>query len=152
MAIDYGAIRDALISVAQASGHFDDVNGHEPKSAPGSGLYCHVFASSLSPVRAGGLNSTSVRLVWNMQVRCSMKREPEDSIDIDCAEAAHALLADLSGDFDMDVTGVRCIDLLGAFGEPLGWMAGYIEQDSVIYRIFDVQVPVIVNDALSQGA
>lgn len=152
MAIDYVAIRDALVSVAQSAGHFDAVNSHEPKVSPGSGLYCHVFANGLTPIRAGGLNTTSARLTWIMQVRCSMKREPMDDVDTDCAVAAHTLLAGLSENFGMDIVGVRNIDLLGAHGEALGWRAGYINQDSLIFRVYDVTVPVIVNDAFSQVA
>lgn len=152
MAIDYAAIRDALVSVAQASGYFDAVNAHEPKSAPGTGLYCHVFTAGLTPIRAGGLNSTTVRLQWTMQVRCSMTREPEDGIDVDCAQAADALLADLSGNFNLEISGVRHVDLLGAYGDPLMWVAGYVEQDSVVYRVYDVQVPIIVDSAFSQAA
>lgn len=150
MAILYADIRDALVSVAQAAGYFDMVNSHEPKAAPGSGLYCHVFTESLTPIRSGGLNSTTVRLVWNMQVRCNMKREPMDDIDIDCAQAADALLAGITGNFSLDITGVRQVDLLGAYGDPLGWEAGYIDQDSVLYRAYNVRVPVIVDDAFSQ--
>lgn len=152
MTIPYSDIRDALVSLGQSGGFYDSVNSHEPRSAPGSGLSLHVFTDSLIPIRAGGLNSTSVRLAWNMQTRCNMTREPMDDIDLDCAKAADWLLAELSGDFDLDITGVRHVDLLGAYGDPLGWTAGYIDQDSVLYRAYNLLVPVIIDNAFSQGA
>jgi hypothetical protein len=46
---------------------------------------------------------------------------------------------------------VKCVDLLGMAGTPLGAEAGYMQQDSVWFRIADITVPVIVNDAFAQS-
>lgn len=150
MTVDYGAIRDALVSLAQSTGDFDAVQGHEPKNAPGIGLFASVRSASVTAIRAGGLNSTSVRLAWVIEVRCNMTREPQDSIDIDCLAAVDRICAEINGDFDLDIEGVRNIDVLGAYGDPLMVEAGYVEHDSTMYRIFDITVPVIVNDAWTQ--
>lgn len=152
MSIDYRAIRDALVSVAQASGRFDGVNSHEPKRAPGTGLWCFVFRQAVTPVRSGGLNRTTVRLAWTMQVRCDMLREPQDDIDIDVSEASDILLSELSSNFTLDIQGVRMVDLLGAYGDPLGAQDGYLLQDDVLYRISNITVPLIINNAFTQAA
>lgn len=159
MAVDYRAIRDALASVAQATGYFDQVVTHEPKSAPGKGLVCCIFAGGIAPSLSSGLSGTSAVLRFSAQVRCSMLREPQDDIDLDILEAVDTLAAALSGDFDLDVTGVRGIDLLGSMGSPsagtgagLAAEFGYIDQDGHMYRVAELNIPIIINDVWAQGA
>lgn len=152
MTVDYQAIQDALVSVAQRTGQFEAVAGHEPKSAPGKGLTCFVFYAGKRAIGRGGLNSTSVRLNWSMQVRCSMTREPQSAIDVDMLAAVDAIEAGLSDNYTLDVSGVRGVDVLGAEGDPLGDDAGYINHDNHLYRVMTVNVGVIVNDAWSQDA
>jgi hypothetical protein len=153
MAIDYRAITDELASVAQRTGLFDTVNKHEPKSAPGKGLHCSVFYMGKRPSLRSGLRSTSVVARWMIQVECSMKREPEDDIDIDLTEAADAILSALHGGYKLDVAGVRGIDLLGSDGnEGVVDEAGYIPREQgLMYRVIGITVPVIINDAFDQA-
>lgn len=151
MAVDYRGIRDALASVAAATGHFERVIGHEPKNAPGKGLTCAIWYAGKRPT-ASGLRSTSVAMRWTVQARCSMTREPLDDIDIDLLAAVDAVCAALSGNFDLGVAGVRSLDLLGAAGDAMGDEAGYLNQDGHLFRVVDLTVPVIVNDVWTQGA
>jgi len=63
MALDIRTILDAVESHALASGFFQAVNGHEPKSAPQNGLTAAVWVEQIGPARGGaGLSSTSARL------------------------------------------------------------------------------------------
>ena len=145
-------ILDSIVSHALASGHFERVNGHEPKSAPGNGLTAAVWAQDIGPVPAGsGLQATSGLLVFNVRLYTPMISEPQDAIDPALMAAVHALFTAYSGDFDLGGN-VRCIDLLGQAGTPLSARAGYLEQDKKIYRVFTITLPVIVNDAWEQVA
>ncbi len=61
--MDIAGILDGVISHALATGLFDGgVNGHEPKSSPGNGLTCAVWAQRVAPVAlASGRTTRSTR-------------------------------------------------------------------------------------------
>lgn len=152
MAIDYQAITDELVSVAQRTGLFDSVNAHEPKNAPGKGVHCNVLYMGKRPTLRSGLRKTSVVARWAIQCEVDMLREPQDDIDIDICLAADAIWSALTGNFTLDVAGVRSIDLLGSDGDAMTDEAGYITRDNNMkYRVVVITVPVIINDAFTQA-
>lgn len=148
-------ILDKLVSHVQTLGYFDRVQMHEPKSAPGrgaTGLTCAIFLSGLAPAAiASGLAATSARLEMTARIFKPFLSVPEDLIDINMAMATCAIMGGLSGDFDLGGT-VRNVDLLGANGAPLGARAGYQTIDGTTFRIMDVVIPMIINDAFPQAA
>jgi hypothetical protein len=152
MALDIRTILDAVESHALASGFFSAVNGHEPKSAPQSGLTCAVWVEQIGPARgSSGLDSTSARLALNVRLYTPMVSEPEDAIDPDMMTALDALMAAYSGDFELDGL-VRQVDLLGAYGDPLSARAGYLTTSGNEYRVLTITLPLIVNDLWEQVA
>ncbi|MFD5814414.1 hypothetical protein [Streptomyces sp. NPDC127038] len=152
MSLDIRTILDAVESHALSSGFFSAVNGHEPKSAPQSGITCAVWVEQIGPARGGsGLDSTSARLALNVRLYTSMVSEPEDAIDPDMMTALDALMAAYSGDFELDGL-VRQVDLLGHYGDPLGARAGYLTTSGAEYRVLTITLPLIVNDLWSQSA
>jgi hypothetical protein len=143
---------NAIVSKVLQLGMFDKVNTHEPKSAPGKGLTCSIRLWSIGPARGqSGLAATSPRVEWVARIQENMLREPVDDIDSNMAMATDAIMEALSAGFQLDGT-VRNVDLLGTYGEPLRAQAGYMEQDKVMFRIIDIFIPYLVNDAWSQGA
>lgn len=151
MTLGAAGIMAAVVSHAKATGKFERVIGHEPKSAPGNGLTCAVWAQPITPVpAASGLASTTVRLELAVRTYLNMLSEPQDDIDIRSLDAADALLAAYHGDFELGGQ-VRNIDLLGAHGDPLRVTPGYIELDSKLFRAFDITLPLIINDLWSQA-
>lgn len=149
--LDYQSIVDQIVSDALASGLFESVNAHEPKSSPGHGLTCAVWLQRMDPIRASGLNSTSGRLEIRVRLYTSMLAEPQDMIDPYLAEAAQVLLTRYTGNFELDIANCRGIDLLGAYGVPMSYLAGYINQDSKLLRIVDITMPIILNDLWDQA-
>lgn len=147
--MDSQAIIDAIVSHAAALGRFERVNAHEPKSPPGSGLSCAVWVDRIAPVASSGLAATSALVVVNVRVYTNMLTEPADAIDPALMQAVDALLAALSSDLDLGGQ-VRCVDLIGQTGTALSAQAGYLTQDSRLYRVMTVTVPLIVNDAWTQ--
>lgn len=145
------SVIDAVTSHASASGYFDAVQNHEPKSAPGTGLTYAVFVSALASIRSSGLDATSARLELTGRIYKPFLSEPEDLIDPTLVEATDALMTAYSGDFELGGL-ARHIDLLGQHGEGLGGRAGYQKIDSAMFRVFDIVIPVIVNDVWSQSA
>lgn len=153
MAIPYREITEELISVAQRTGLYETVNGFEPKNALGSGLHCSVFYMGKRPTQRSGLGSTSVVARWVIQSEMDMKHEPEGEIDILLCEANDAIWAALHGNFKLDITGVRGLDLLGSDGDPMTDESGYVPRESggKMYRVIGTIVPVIINDAFDQA-
>ncbi len=145
------AIRDALISHALSLHLFAQVEGHEPKAAPPNGLHGALWLDEIAPARGrSGQASTSMRLAWSFRIVVNMTREPQDDIDLQVLVAAAALMSAYSGDFELGGEAAS-IDLLGAHGAPLAAKAGYLNQDSVMFRVMVITIPIIVNDVLTQA-
>jgi len=142
--MDMLGLLNKMESHAAATGHFDRVNTFEPKSAPGSGVTCAIWADRIRPAKSG-LSATSVRINWTIRIYTSMTSEPADSIDPNLLSAVDVLMEAYTGNFTLDGT-IRSVDLLGIEGEPMEAKAGYIEQDRKLFRVVDINLPVIVND------
>lgn len=144
------ALVDAVVSHALASGWFEAVNRHEPKSSPGNGLTAAVWVQHIVPLPAqSGLISTSGRLLLQVRLYSNMLATPEDQIDPDLVKACDALLTAYSADFTLDGL-VNSVDLLGRHGVPLSAQSGYLENSRGWYRILDLDVPLIIDDLWSQ--
>jgi len=155
--LETGPINDALVSHAQRLGIFDSVNGHEPRSAPGTGLSWALWIQTVRPFAPrSGLAATSLALIYSSRLQIAI---PKDTVSLDAmdphlSDAAIAMLASLSADFELDGLLDGNIDLMGATGVQfgLGAEAGYIEQDGTLYRVMTLTIPIIVNDVLLQAA
>ena len=155
MAFDAAAVK-SLFDHAQSAllklGVFETVNTHEPLSAPGNGVRAAMWVDSITPQgRASGLAATSG--VVTLLVRCYANAlQPEqDAIDPNMLTATTTVLGAFSGSFTLGGT-VRNIDLLGSYGRALGAQAGYQTQDSKLFRIMTITLPVVVDDLWTQEA
>jgi hypothetical protein len=152
MSLDLQAIVDGATSHALALGWFDNVNGHEPRSAPGHGLTAGVWLDQITAVAArSGLASTSARVVLTVRVYSPMLAEPTDEIDPHMTSAVDALMRAYAGDFTLGDT-IANVDLLGAHGEPLSGRAGYLRfpGSDAEFRIFTITLPMIIDDLWDQ--
>jgi hypothetical protein len=153
MTLNLNTYRDVLTSHAQATGLFGQVLGHEPISAPGSGLTAAFWVSRIGPVPAGsGLKATTGRLELMATLLEPADTEPADGVDVDVVGAADALLAAYSGDFELGGN-VRMVDLLGAYGTALSAVFGYTRfAGGTTYRAATLTIPLIINDVWGQVA
>lgn len=152
MALDVTGYLNAIVSHALASGLFERVNQHEPKNAPGNGLTAAIWADRVEPYAlASGLAATSVKVTFNVRAYSKMLQEPQDSIDPNIVAAVDTLMNAYSGDFTLGGL-VRNVDLLGQAGPGLFAQAGYIQQDSKMFRVVTISLTVVVNDVWSQAA
>lgn len=144
------AVYDALLTVPQASGFFDTVNGHEPKNAPGVGLSAGLWLDSVgpNPERSGGA-TVSLVCGFNLRLYTSMFAEPADAIDPNLMIAGCAMMAAYAGGFDIPGADAF-IDLLGMAGAGLHGQAGYIDLSGRLHRVFTLEIPVIVDDAFAE--
>jgi len=139
---------DRVASTAAASGYFDAVLRHEPKSAPTGELTFSTWIGEIQPIaEQSGLDVTSCRLSMFGRVWMNMLHEPQDEIDTRVAQAASHMIAQLTGNLGIDGA---YLDLLGAHGDPLGAPLGYIEADRTMFRVADITIPFICPDVFDQ--
>ncbi len=144
---------DKVVSYALSSGRFDNVNQHEPKVSPGTGVLCSVWMQLIKPLRTSGMNATSGLLVLQARIYMNFRSEPYDMIDPNVMSAVCDVMSALSSDFNFGgAANVRAIDLLGSSGTSLSAQAGYIEIDRVMFRVMTIVIPIIINDMFIQAA
>jgi hypothetical protein len=145
------ALIDAVVSHALASGNFENVNQHEPKSSPGHGITAAVWVQHIVPLpQQSGLNATAGRILFQVRLYSNMLAKEEDQIDPNLIKACDDLMEAYSGDFTLDGL-VNSIDLLGRHGVPLSAQSGYMQVERGWYRILDIDVPLILDDIWSQN-
>ena len=151
MAIRSLDLIERIASHAMATGYFDRVNQHEPKSKPGRGLTCAIWVDRIEPARSrSGLTSTDARVVFIVRVYTNMLQQPQDAIDPNVMEAVDILFEAYTGDFQLGDDS-RFIDVLGMTqGHALDSQSGYINIDNMTYRVMTISVPVIVTGAWPQ--
>lgn len=150
MSLETLAILEAAESHAVASGHFERVNRHEPKNAPGHGLSAAIWVQRLQPVAlASGLAATSVLLTVNVRLYTPMIAEPQDAIDPHLVAALDGLMGAYSTDFTLDGL-VRNVDLLGQHGEGLSAQASYQTVGQTMFRVMTITLPLVISDVWTQ--
>lgn len=150
MSIDLRAIMTTTQSWASRLGLLEQMLLHEPDNAPGPGIAGSLILGPCTPAPArSGLASTSVRLELTLRLYLSTQYEPKDDIDILLFQAADGLMAALSADFDLGSL-VSNVDLLGAHGAPMSSRPGYLPHDEILFRVTDINIPLIINDAWNQ--
>lgn len=154
MSLDAAAISALFAQVqshAASLGLFEEVNTHEPKNAPGNGLWCSIWVQHIVPLAgASGLAATSGRVLFQARIGSSMLQEPQDGIDPNILTSVAILMAEYSGNFTLGGQ-VRNVDLLGQFGVSLSSQAGYLPIGQNMFRVMDVMVPLIINDIFNQA-
>lgn len=150
---DPNGITSALTSLAQQTGNYVAVAGHEPASLPAAGMSAAVWVQGIQPVkRISGLSETAARIEYRMRIYMPMITGDMDSIDPQMTAAAVEMIGLLSANFTLGGDAFA-VDLLGlSGGAPLGAKADYYKQGDSFYRIYDITIPVIADDVWTQGA
>lgn len=151
MALDIDDILNVIVTHAQNSGWFAYVNTHESKQSGTNGLTAGVWVERIDPIKSSGLNSASVRLELEMRIYNSTMAEPYDNIDSNLTKAVDALFTAYIGDFEVGGE-ARHIDIFGAYGQGLGVRVGFMNMDGREFRVFQIRIPVILNDIWSESA
>ncbi len=149
--MDVSGILAACVSHAETLGVFETpVNTHEPRSRPTAGMTCAMWVQTIKPLpAASGLNSTTGYVTLMVRLYSSALQQPYDAIDPALMTALDALFTGYSGAFTLGGK-VRNVDLLGEHGTALSGQAGYLTQDGEQFRIFDITLPLVVNDLWPQ--
>lgn len=151
MALDIDGILNAVITHAQSTGWFQNVFAHESKQSNTNGLTAGVWIERIDPVKSSGLASASVRLELEMRVFANTAAEPYDDIDTNLTKAVDALFTAYISDLDLGGE-ARHIDVFGAHGQGLGVRVGYINMMGRELRVFQIRLPIIINDVWDEAA
>jgi hypothetical protein len=150
------AIYQAVLSQAQASGNFDASTDHDSLNPPGQGASASLIVQSLEPIgRASGLASTSGRLEFVLRIEMPREAQPSGQSEKTLICAVVAFMAACTAGFELPAVPegiVRCIDLLGMYGEPLKAVFGWFDHSEGRYRGAEITVPIILNDIFVQSA
>lgn len=150
MSINITAILTAVESHAMGLGQFERVNKHEVANAPGAGITVEIWVQRIGPVRSSGLASTSALLLLNVRLRMPALL-PDDYIDPAMTTACSDLMGAYSGEFELGGL-VRDVDLFGENGTPLQAVAGWLPQDGSLFRVYTVDLPLVINDIWNQAS
>jgi hypothetical protein len=148
--ININQIQDLIVSHAMSTGYFQYVNEYESKQAGTNGITAGIWIERLTPIKSSGLSNTSVRLELQMRIYASTYTEPYDDIDANLLIATDAFFTDLIGDFQLGGE-ARHIDIFGAHGRPLEADVGWMNLDGKEFRVFQIRIPVIIDDIWSQS-
>jgi hypothetical protein len=151
VALDTRNILGNLASLAMATGHFDAVLGYVSKQSATNGITAAIYIEDMRAIRTSGLASTSVRMELEMQVYSSTYQEPYDDIDTNLALAVDAMFTALIGDFDLG-SEARNVDIFGAWGQPLRVRSGMMNLDGKEFRVFQILIPIVIDDVWDQVA
>lgn len=149
-------VTNKMVSTAMETGYFTHVQSHEPTSAQATtDLFAACWMQLLRPVAAAsGLNNTSGLLMYNLRMYMRQMGEegtPQDYIDPQMVRATARLMLLYSSRFTLSGL-IRNVDLLGAHGEPLAAVAGYLTLGTVKYRVMTITIPMVINDLFTQAA
>ncbi len=153
MGLNLVPAQDRIRSLISGTALFDsvtlgEIKGPPPKGAKGIAVW--LYLDYIGPaVDQSGLTSTTGRIVFVARLLTPMIQKPEDKIDTNIGMAAAKVIEVLSGDFELGGS-ARCVDLLGATGNPMFAQGGYLDLAGAMYRMFDVMIPVIINDIWDQ--
>lgn len=152
MALATAAIVDELDSLCAATGYFKQTITFEPKRAPDAEMAAATWFERYRPSFTGsGLQGTTAVLHFNTRLYTNMLQEPPGAIDPSLMVALDTVLTSIHADLTLGGN-VRNIDVFGENGQPLEAVSGYLDIDGTMFRIVDIKIPCIVNDAHTQTA
>ncbi len=111
-----------------------------------------MWTQDLRPIPAvSGLAETAAKLDVTIQLAKRKDTPPLDLVDPQMVEALDALMAAYTGDFTLGGL-VSWVDLLGAHGQPLQADAGFLTEDETLYRIYRINLPLVIAAMWTQAA
>ena len=146
----------ALQSHIASTGYVNDAAIGEPTSPPIDALdkvHAAVYMASASVVELTLSTTTEVHVAIVRLYKRAAFTDGDDSADVEqeMAMAVSEITSNFIGEFDLGST-IRAIDVGGTYGSSLTATWGYVNLSQVIFRIVDIQVPIIVDGSATQAA
>ena len=141
---DIKPVIQAIESFVAQNGYQGKVGVGEPKSPPAEEIAAAVFLRSLSVIDAT-LTTLDGHAMVTIRLYRDMLAEPTEDNEYKLAAAAFQLLADVAAGFTLSGL-VRHVDFAGAGGNTLVVQFGYTDIGGRLFRIADIDMPMIIND------
>lgn len=155
MAFNIKSTLSAIASHISRSGYASDVQIGEPVSPPeiNDKVFAAIFMNAASVVELTlgttiELHTVTVRL---MKRAAFAQGDDASAVEEELALVVSQVSSNLIGEFDLGGT-IRAIDVGGQYGTGVSAAWGYTNISSVIFRVVDITVPLIVDDSATQAA
>ena len=144
---------DAILSFIKADGLFPNAQIGEFKTPPQGDA--EGLAAAIWMVKAGvaelTLATTIEQHVVNVRVYRNAMAEPTADTEEKLADAHDRIMVDLLGDSDLGGS-IRAIDSGGIYGAKLEATWGYVDVGGTMFRVFDLAIPMIIDDSATVAA
>lgn len=139
-------LMSAVKSVPASLGSFrSSVLFHEPKAAPTSLPVLALWAGPIEPIGAvSGLSEVSGRLSVMGRIYAANAMNIDDKAEELLLKLTSDLLGAFAGAFTLGGSAMF-MDLLGAYGQKLSAVPGYLAHDSSFFRVCECTFPVIID-------
>ena len=147
MAFDIKNTLHAVETYVQNLGLFSTVQIGEPKQAVGQGLHAAIYMQSVSVIMIYVGGETRESHIVQLRVYKDMLAEntdPQNNLESELASVVSKLMENLLGDTDLE-SSIMSIDAGGMDGGAMTATYGYLSLGGVMYRVVDINIPLIVN-------
>lgn len=147
MAFDIKNTLHAVETYVQNLGLFSTVQIGEPKQAVGQGLHAAIYMQSVSIIMIYVGGETRESHIVQLRVYKDMLAEntdPQNNLESELASVVSKLMENLLGDTDLE-SSIMSIDAGGMDGGSMTATYGYLTLGGVMYRVVDINIPLIVN-------
>ena len=147
MAFDIKNTLHAVETYVQNLGLFSTVQIGEPKQAVGQGLHAAIYMQSVSIIMIYVGGETRESHIVQLRVYKDMLAEntdPQNNLESELASVVSKLMENLLGDTDLE-SSIMSIDAGGMDGGSMTATDGYLTLGGVMYRVVDINIPLIVN-------
>ena len=147
MAFDIKNTLHAVETYVQNLGLFSTVQIGEPKQAVGQGLHAAIYMQSLSIIMIYLGGETRESHIVQLRVYKDMLAEntdPQNNLESELASVVSKWMENLLGDTDLESI-IMSIAAGGMDGGSMTATYGYLTLGGVMYRVVDINIPLIVN-------
>ena len=136
----------AVKSVPAAMGSFrSSVLFHEPLSAPTALPTLALWIGPIEPIGAvSGLSEVSGRVTAQGRIYAANAINMSDKAEELLLKLTSELLGAFAGAFTLNGQAMF-MDLLGAYGQKLSAVPGYLNHDSAFFRVSECGFPIIID-------
>jgi hypothetical protein len=139
-------VMSAVKSVPAALGSLrSSVLFHEPLAAPAQIPAVALWAGPIEPIGAvSGLSEVSGRLTVMGRLYAANAKNMDDKAEELLVKLTSSLLGAFAGSFTLGGSAMF-MDLLGAYGQKLSAVPGYLDHDGQFFRVAECTFPVIID-------
>ncbi|HEY5396212.1 MAG TPA: hypothetical protein VIL16_12525 [Trebonia sp.] len=146
---DGAAIADLMAAVksvpASLGPYRSSVLFHEPKAAPTALPTVALWAGPIEPIgQVSGLSEVSGRVTVMGRIYAANAMNIDDKAEELLLKLTSDLLGAFAGAFTLNGSAM-CMDLLGAYGQKLSAVPGYLAHDASFFRVSECTFPIIVD-------